>query len=192
MCRSFAKHEITLFTNIDVHIPERLYPIWYIVTCSIVSSNLLSIDKRKRVNRKDCSFHGNYRADVDDGVLEEVRILNEEFQIPTVASCEGHLPYSSAYILGNISEEKQKIFKKYMKKSRIDPVENSKLGTDFLFEEIDYRLNISIDRYYERGFGDGFMLNVASSLKKNAQNEWDSIRKTGFQQALKIIKKAFA
>ena len=79
-----------------------------------------------------------------------------------------------------------------MKKSHIDPVENSKLGTEFLFEENDYSLNISIDNYYARGFGDGFMLNVASCLKKNSQNEWDIIRKTGFRQALRIIKKAFA
>ena len=160
--------------------------------CSIVSSSLLSIPERKRVNRKDCSFNGDFRVDVDDGVLEEVRILNEELHIPTVASCEGHLPYSSAYILGNISEKKHATFKKYMKKNHIDPVENNKLCTKFLFEEIDYRLNISIDRYYEIGFGDGFMLSIASNSTKNSQKEWDNIRKTGFQQAIKIIKNAFA
>jgi len=157
-----------------------------------VSFTLPSINERKRVNRKDISYLGNYRVDVDDGVLEEVRILNEEFGILTVASCEGHLPYSSAYILGNISEKKQKIFKKYMKKKRIDPIINSKRSAEFLFEEDEYRLNISIDRYYGREFDDGFLLNVISSFKKKSQKEWDIIRKTGFQQALNIIKKAFA
>ena len=156
-----------------------------------MSFNLLSINERKRVNRKDISYLGNYRVDVDDGVLEEVRILNEEFGILTVVSCEGHLPNSSAYILGNITEKKQKIFKKYMKKNHIDPIRKSKLSTEFLFEEDEYRLNISIDRYYGREFDDGFLLYVISSFKKKSQDEWDLIRKTGFQQALNIIKKAF-
>lgn len=144
------------------------------------------------MNRKDVSYLGNYRVDVDDGVLEEVRILNEEFGIPTVASCEGHLPHSSAYILGNITKKKQKKIKKYMKKNHVDSIIKSKLCTKFLFEENEYSLNISIDRYYAREFDDGFLLKIMSSFKKNSQNEWDLIRKTGFQQAFNIIEKAFA
>ncbi|EMR73919.1 hypothetical protein MCGE09_00417 [Thaumarchaeota archaeon SCGC AB-539-E09] len=154
--------------------------------------NLLPVNKRKRVSRQDCSFKGDYRQDVDDGILYEVQILNEEIQIPTVASCEGHLPYSSAYILGHISDKKQSIFKKYMKASQFIPIKNGNSITEFLFEEVDYRLYISIDGYYSRGFGDGFILGVNSRVENVSQKDWDKIRKTGFQKAIYIIKKAFS
>lgn len=156
------------------------------------SFNLLPINKRKRVSRQVCSSLGDYQKDVDDGVLEEVRILNEEFQIPTVASCEGHLPYSSAYILGHITDQRQRIFKEYMKENHINPINKGKSKIEFLFEEIDYKLNVSIDEYYVRGFKDGFILDVKSSLEEISQNEWDKIRKTGFQKAINMIKKAFS
>ena len=144
------------------------------------------------MNRQYCSYLGDYHKDVDDGILEEVRILNEEFQIKTVASCEGHLPYSSAYILGHITDKKQNIFKEYMRENLINPIKKGKGITDFLFEEMDYRLNISIDEYFAIGFDDGFLIDVKSSMEEISQNEWDKMRKTGFQKAIKLIKKAFS
>ena len=154
--------------------------------------NLLPINIRKRVSRQVCSSLGDYHKDVDDGVLEEVRVLNEEYQIYTIASCEGHLPYSSAYILGHITDLKQRIFKEYMKENHINPINKGKDKIEFLFEEIDYKLNISIDEYYIRGSKDGFLLDVKSNIEEISQNEWDKIRKTGFRKAINIIKKAFS
>ena len=156
------------------------------------SFNLLPINIRKRVSRKNCSSLGDYKKDVDDGILEEVRILNEEYQIYTVASCEGHLPYSSAYILGHITDLRQSIFKEYMKENHINPINKGKDKIEFLFEEIDYMLNISIVEYYIRGSKDGFLLDVKSNIEEISQNEWDKMRKTGFQKAIKLIKKAFS
>ena len=130
--------------------------------------------------------------DVDDGVLDEVRVLNEEYQIHTVASCEGHLPYSSAYILGHITDLRQSIFKEYMKENHFNQINKGKDKIEFLFEEIDYKLNISIDEYYIRGSKDGFLLDVKSSIEEISQNEWDMMRKTGFRKAINVIKKAFS
>ena len=154
--------------------------------------DLLPIHTRKRVNRQDCSFLGNYRRDVDDGIHEEVRILNEEMQICTVASCEGHLPFSSAYILGHISDKKQRIFKKFMTVNHIIPIRKSKNMIEFCFEEVDYNLNISIDGYYALDSDDGFRLDVVSGVEGVSQDDWDRIRKNGFTNAINIIKKAFS
>ena len=79
-----------------------------------------------------------------------------------------------------------------MKENHFNPIKKGKGITDFLFEEIDYRLNISIDEYFARGFDDGFLLDVKSRMEEISRNEWDKIRKTGFQKAIKLIKKAFS
>ena len=81
-----------------------------------VFSKLPPIGIRKRVSRKICPFGGDYLIDVDEGIKEEVRILNEELNITTNASCEGHLPVKevNAYILGKISDNQGKLLHRHM------------------------------------------------------------------------------
>jgi len=148
------------------------------------------IEHRKRVSRKDCTTFGDYRKDVDEGILEEVRIFNEELNIPTRASCEGHLPDASAYILGSISDEIQDLFRKHMIEIRKPQIQKGKWRTEFIFEESDYTITISIDGDFARGYDDGFSVHVKSIHNDLSQNDWDNIRKKGFFQAINIIKKS--
>lgn len=155
-----------------------------------MTSNPPHIKHRKRGSIKNCAFLGNYTEDVDEGILEEVRIYNEVLGIPTSASCEGHLPDLSAYILGNITDEIQERFKNYMKELGISPINVTKWRTEYCIEGEKYNIQIILDGDYARGFDDGFSVHIESSIKDLTQEEWDTIRFLGFQKAINLRKNA--
>ena len=150
------------------------------------------IGMRKRVIRKVCPFGGDYLVDVDDGVMDEVRIFNEELNIPTKASCEGHLSLkeASAYILGKISVNQRKLLHSHM-----EDIGKNWYTEDnvirYVFYDRDYRLTFSLFDQCLKDYGNRFKINVRSNKIVKLQDRWDNIRKTGFKNAINILKQIF-
>jgi hypothetical protein len=157
-----------------------------------VYQKLSPIRFRRRVSRKECAFDGDYLEDVDEGVLEEVRIFNEDLNISTLASCEGHLPVKelSAYILCDINDEQRKLFRKHMEEIG-KTVEAEDKHRKYVFEERDYRVTFQLFGKYVRGCDDKFRIKIRSKKDKMIQNDWDNLRKSGFKKAIKICTIAF-
>jgi hypothetical protein len=154
--------------------------------------NLPPIGIRKRVSRKICSFGGDYLVDVDEGIKEEVRILNEELNVNTKASCEGHLPVKkvNSYIYGQISGRQRILLFEYMedlgKKYEIeDNVRN------YVFSENEYWLTFSLFDNFLRKHGNRFRINIGSCKPVRLQHKWDIIRRKGFKNAIRILKETF-
>jgi hypothetical protein len=157
-----------------------------------VYRKLPPVRNRKRVSRKVCPFGGDYLVDVDEGILEEVRIFNEELNIPTKASCEGHLPRKmvNAYILGKISRNQRKLLHGHME----DIGKHCKTKDNvsrYVFYEKDYRLTFSLFDKCLKDYGNRFRINVRSNTIVKLQDRWDNIRKTGFENAVNILKQIF-
>jgi hypothetical protein len=157
-----------------------------------VYRELPPIGIRRRVNRKICPFGGDYLVDVDEGIREEVRIFNEELNINTNASCEGHLPVKkvNAYVLGKISDDQRTLLHKYMKSigkhcNKIDNIRK------YDFIEKDYKLTFSLFDRCLKGQGNRFRINIRPDRPVKFQNRWDNIRKTGFKKAINILKQIF-
>jgi hypothetical protein len=147
---------------------------------------------RKRVSRQVCPFGGDYLVDVDEGIMEEVRIFNEELNIPTKASCEGHLSRKevNAYILGIISGNQRKLLHSHMRDiGKHFRTEDNVVR--YFFYENDYWLTFSLFDKCLMDYGKRFRINVRSNKIVKLQDRWDKIRKTGFKNAINILKQIF-
>jgi len=157
-----------------------------------VFRKLQPIGIRKRVSRKICPFGGDYLTDVDEGIQEEVRIFNEELNVPTNASCEGHLPVQelNAYILGIISSNQRKLIHRHMEGiGKYCNMEDS--VKEYVFNEKDYKLIFSFFDRCLKNYGNRFKINIRSKKTVKIQSRWDNMRKIGFKNTIDILKKTF-
>ena len=134
---------------------------------------------------------GDYRTDVDEGIAEEVRILNEELGFETWSSCEGHLSEfgeDGACISCYIDDKTQSEIIKKLVDMEIKSVKTSKNKLSFQLNTDEYILFLDINSTLERNNKPVLSIIVEPNNPDIPWYIWDRIRGNGFNQAITLLK----
>ncbi len=162
------------------------------------------IEKRKRIQVKECNLNGDPYKDVDEGIQEEVRIFNDVLGLKTYSSCEGHLSNKrcAAFIVSYINDKiqlqkirkaikKEKMVLIYLKKPHEvnDLIRNQpshKKSRYFKKYSNSYLITHTLARNI-RGYMGTFMVKVKPYDTTIDQNEWDNIRRRRFTAIINML-----
>jgi len=147
-------------------------------------------DNRKRVPYNENTPEGDYRTDVDEGIAEEVRILNEELGLETWSSCEGHLSEfgdDSACISCYIDDKTMSEIMNKLVDIEIKSVKTSKNKIRFRLDTDEYVLVLDLDSTLERNNKSVLSIIVEPNNPDIPWYIWDKIRGNGFKQAIEIL-----
>jgi hypothetical protein len=163
------------------------------------------LEKRRRIDVKDCNLNGDPYRDVDEGIQEEVRIFNDVLGLKTYSSCEGHLSNKrcTAFIVSYIKDKMQlQNIRKAIKKENMvsmnpkKPHEvndllrknqhSQKKSRHFKKYSDSYLITNTLARNI-KGYMGTFMVKVKPYNTKMEQNEWDNIRRRRFKAIIYML-----
>jgi len=148
-------------------------------------------DNRKRVLYSESTPEGDYRTEVDEGIAEEVRILNEELGLETWSSCEGHLSEfgdEGACISCYIDDKTQSEIIKKLEDMEFKSVKTSEQKNRFQVDTDEYLLVLDIDSTLERNNKPVLSIIVEPINPDIPWYIWDRIRGNGFNQAITLLR----